>query len=488
MYRSGDFARYRADGILEYVGRRDLQVKVRGHRVELGEIESALARHPAVRAVAVLAREDAPGARKLVAHVETDGGPATASDLRQFARERLPPHMVPAAIQLEVSLPRTPAGKVDRRALLGAPVPAAQASVSRVAPRDEVETLLASIWQEVLGVPAPGVHDDYFELGGHSLLAVRLFSRIAEEFDRHLPLGTIFHAPTIERLAALLRERPRPDPASSLVVIHAGGTLPPFFCVPGVGGNIVGYADLARLLGPDQPVFGLQARGLDGTAEPLTRVEDMAAHYVGEIRALFPRGPYLLGGASFGGRVAFEMARQLDAMGCQVSLVALFDAFAPGIGAPSLRLRSRGYAARLAYHLRNLVFATSRREYILRKGRTLRRRLRSRLWQMLHETYRKRSKPLPRILQDVREAGYLANRRYRPGPYRGRVVLFRAEVRSAADAASADMGWSRLAQGGVEIREVPGDHVDMLLMPQVASLAQQLADSIARSVSAEEPK
>jgi amino acid adenylation domain-containing protein len=484
MYRSGDFARYRSDGNLEYVGRRDLQVKLRGHRVELAEIESALSRHASVRGAAVVVREDPPGARKLVAYVEAGGASATASDLRNFLKERLPPHMIPAVIHVEGRLPRTDAGKVDRRALAAAPSPGLDPSPAGVPPRDEVERRLAAIWQEVLAVAEPGIHDDYFDLGGHSLLAVRLFSRIADVFGRQLPLGTIFQAPTIARLAELLRKVETPNAGSSIVVIQAGGSLPPFFCVPGVGGNVVGYSDLARHLGPDQPVYGLQAPGLDGIGEPLSRVEDMASLYVREIRACLPEGPFLLGGASFGGRVAFEMARQLESMGSQVHLVALFDAFAPGIEGPSLRARSRGYAARIAYHGRNVLFGARRRDYVVRKSRTILRRLKSRLWQAVHASYQRRSKPLPRILQDVREAGYLANRRYRAQPYGGRVVLFRAGVRSAADALSADMGWSRFAKGGVEIREVPGDHVDMLLKPQVVSLAQQLRECLARAAPA----
>ena len=218
----------------------------------------------------------------------------------------------------------------------------------------------------------------------------------------------------------------------------------------------------------------------------------MAAHYITEIKAVLPNGPFLLGGASFGGSVAFEMARQLDLTDDPVALVALFDAFAPvqGGSAPLIsvmRRRWKGWGMRLAYHGRNLLLGSGRVNYIRSKSRTLRRRIRSRIWQMRYDSYRSHSKPLPRAFLDVREASYLANREYVPGPYRGKVTLFRAAVRAVADSAGPDMGWERLALGGVEIREVPGDHVNMLVPPQVGLFAEQLRQCIDRATGAEIP-
>ncbi|MEO8429874.1 MAG: amino acid adenylation domain-containing protein [Acidobacteriota bacterium] len=405
--------------------------------------------------------------------------------LRDHLQRTLPGYMVPSTIEILDAIPRTGSGKVDYAAL---PKPTGLQSTTavRMGPRDDVEIRLAAIWEEVLGTPGIGISDDYFDLGGHSLLAARLFAQIGEAFDRYLPLATIFEAPTIERLARKLRDPGEVMAGSSLVLIQRGSPRrPPFFCVPGVGGNIVGYADLARQLGPDQTVYGLQAPGLDGKQAPLTRVEDMAAYYVEEIRRVAPEGPYLLGGASFGGGVAFEMARQLDAAGQPVGLVALFDAFAPESSSSWHAMVPgpfRSYATRISYHAKNLLFGSDRSLYVVRKSRTLKRRVRSGIWRMIYKSYRVRSKPLPLVLQDVREAGYLAHREYVPGVYRGRVTLFRAGVRSAADAPTADMGWSRFAEGGVEIRDVPGDHVDMLLRPQVELLAVQLRECIGRAI------
>jgi len=390
------------------------------------------------------------------------------------------------------SLPLPPSDPVDRLELPGVEEAAAPSAGSFIAPRDALELQLAKIWEEALRVAPIGVRDNFFELGGHSLLAVRLFAEMEKAFGRSLPLATLFQAPTIEQLAARLREEGWEAPWSSLVVIQGGKDRPPFFCVPGVGGNILGFYDLARELGPDQPVYGLQAQGLDGKREPLTRIEDMAAHYIKEIKAVLPEGPILLGGACFGGSVAFEMGRQLELKGHSVALLALFDAPARGGGVSSpwlsvARRRLKSYRVRFAYHGKNLLFGSERSKYIRAKSRTLRRRIRSRIWQMIYNAYRGRSKPLPRVLQDVREAGYLANKEYFPQPYGGKVTLFRAKVRSIVDSRRLDMGWGRLAVGGVEIREVPGDHVDMLMPPQVGLLAEQLRDCIDKAIRVPSP-
>ncbi|MGH9365947.1 MAG: thioesterase domain-containing protein, partial [Thermoanaerobaculia bacterium] len=233
--------------------------------------------------------------------------------------------------------------------------------------------------------------------------------------------------------------------------------------------------------------------GLDGKREPLTRVEEMAACYIKEIRAVLPEGPFLLGGASFGGRVAFEMARQLHAIGQKVALVALLDAFAPGSpgSLPKLtvmRRRLTSYRARAAFHLRNLLLGPERRKYIWKKSRTLLRRIRNRLWQAMYKSYERMARPLPQVLQNVGEAGYLASRRYRPKTYPGQVTLFRAGVRSIGEGTNNEMGWAKLALGGVVIREVAGDHVNMLVEPHVRTLAEQLRDCIDRATEAEAAK
>ncbi|HET7451575.1 MAG TPA: amino acid adenylation domain-containing protein, partial [Thermoanaerobaculia bacterium] len=387
MFRTGDRAFWREDGRVAFLGRLDAQVKVRGFRVEPAEVERALEEHPDVRQAVVEAPCDAAGERTLVAWlVPREGREIAVEEIRRWALARLPRYLSPSLIVPVASLPLTPQGKVDRRAL---PAPKADPGEARVSAQDGIELALVRIWEDVLGVRPVSVRDNFFTLGGHSLLAVRMFARVENALGRRLPLATLFQAPTIEQLASAIREEGWSAPWSSLVVIQGGGARPPFFCVPGVGGNVVGFYTLARHLGVDQPVYGLQARGLDGIAEPDTTVEEMAGRYLEQMRAVVPRGPYFLGGASFGGKVAYEMARRLSDEGESVALLALFDTFAPGSRgpAPFASVLRRGLArlfARVDYHLDNLLLQKERGEYIRKKARTVRRRIRSRLWQVAY--------------------------------------------------------------------------------------------------------
>jgi len=284
LYRTGDLVRYRANGEIEFIGRMDTQVKVRGFRIELGEIESALAEHPTVREAVVVARKDN-GDKHLAAYlVPAAGVTLSIEDLREFLRGKLPDHMVPSVFVVLESLPLSPTGKVDRGAL--PPSNGARpATTKRFAPpADELELKLTKIWERVLGIRSISVNDNFFELGGHSLLAVRLFAQIEKSFGRNLPLATLFQAPTVKQLARVLREEGWPAPWSSLVMIQGGSNRTPFFCVHAAGGNVLEYHDLARLLGPDQTVYGLQAKGLDGREEPHTNIKEMAVHYLKEMR------------------------------------------------------------------------------------------------------------------------------------------------------------------------------------------------------------
>ena len=317
LYRTGDLARYRPDGNIEFLGRGDDQVKIRGFRIELGEIEAVLGRHPAVRAAAVLAREDAPGEKRLVAYVAAD---ATPDALRRFLKEFLPDHMVPAAFVPLDALPLQANGKIDRQALPSPDRIRPASDKAFVAPRDDLERQLAHIWEEVLGVRPVGITDNFFELGGHSLSAVRLFAMVEKQLGKKLSLTSIFQGATIEHLAELIRLKATPGPRSSVVPLQPGGSKLPLFLVHPAGGHVFPYLRLAQLLGADQPCYGLQARGLEDGQEPHARIEDMAAYYIEALRTVQPTGPYLLGGWSMGGVVAFEMAQQLHAQGQQVAL------------------------------------------------------------------------------------------------------------------------------------------------------------------------
>jgi amino acid adenylation domain-containing protein len=335
MYRTGDLVRWRLDANLEFVGRTDQQVKVRGFRIELGEVEAALARHPDVGRAVVLARADQPGLTRLVGYaVPAAGQQLNPAELRGFLADRLPEYMVPAAIVPLAEYPLTPSGKLDRGRL---PAPDLAALVSARAPRSPREETLCGLFAEVLGLARVGIDDSFFELGGHSLLAARLISRIRSELGVELGIRSMFEAPTVARLAARLGTEADHDPLETLLPLRSEGTGPALFCVhPGAGIGWV-YSGLLRHLGPQHRLYGLQARGLTRPAGQPSTVEEMAADYVAQVRAVQPKGPYHLLGWSFGGVVAHAMARQLQAAGDGVALLCMLDAYPVG---PDHRTRS----------------------------------------------------------------------------------------------------------------------------------------------------
>jgi amino acid adenylation domain-containing protein len=329
LYKTGDLVRFLPDGNLELLGRIDNQVKLRGFRIELGEIEAVLSQYPTVAQTAAIVREDVPGDRRLVAYLVGAESEASVNDLRQFLKDRLPEYMVPAAFVFLDALPLTPNGKVDRRALPAPDLNSLSGDTNFAPPRDVVEQQLVEIWSEVLNIYPVGVKGNFFSLGGHSLLAVQLMSKIEQQFGIILPLAALFQNPTIEQLAVTLRQPIDELQWSLLIPIKSSGSKPPFFCVPGAGGNPLYLYNLAHHLDRDRPFYALQSVGLDGQSEPHTCIEDMAADYIQSIQSLQPQGPYLLGGHSFGGQVAFEMALQLQKIGQEVSLLAFLDSGAP---------------------------------------------------------------------------------------------------------------------------------------------------------------
>src|SRR5450755_1972849 len=327
MYRTGDLARYRQDGNVEFLGRIDHQVKIRGFRIELGEIEAVLEQHPGVNHAVVVAREDTPGDKRLVAYfVPATPDALTSAELRSHAGKQLTDYMTPTAFVQMAKLPVTPNGKVDRKALPAPTVIDFEAQTEYVAPRDATERKLVQLWEEVLGVSPISVTASFFDLGGRSVLAARLFTKILRAFGKELPLSTLFRSPTVEQLAKELQPTAQAFEYPTLVTIQEHGSKPPFFCVHGGAGSTLFLHRLSRELGDDQPFYGIEPEGLDGKRFQRRTIEEMAAHYVREMRKVQPTGPYYIGGYCFGGLVAFEMAQQLRQKGEQTGVVALFSA------------------------------------------------------------------------------------------------------------------------------------------------------------------
>jgi thioesterase domain-containing protein/acyl carrier protein len=394
--------------------------------------------------------------------------------------------MLPTPIVVVDSLPLTPGGKVARRALPIPERPAPTIDAELVEPSDGLELQVARVWEELLGVQGVGVRDNFFELGGHSLLAIQLFSRLEERLGQKLPVATLFRAPTVEQLASVIREEDPGADWSILVPIQARGSRPPLFCVHGFGGGVLDYGELAGLLGPDQPFFGLQARGRDGLNKPHSRIEEMAEAYIAAVRAMQPHGPYHLGGYCYGGIVAFEMARQLQAKGESTALLAILEGYAPrGSQAwePLWRPRVFGsFLRNLPYWLRDTV---QREGWQKRLWISVRLRARHGQWGEVRDwdvSYAQRAledvvgdtSALPEPVLNVTEAHHQAMKRYEPQVYGGRVTLFRVRASTLRRAHEPEMGWGRLAAGGVDIRLIPGAHYSILNRPYVEGLAAEL--------------
>jgi amino acid adenylation domain-containing protein len=463
LYRTGDLGRLRPDNSLEFVGRKDFQIKIRGFRIEPGEVEGVLNQHPAVRETTVVAREDVPGNKRLVAYIVPKQPQAPSlAELRTFLQQSLPDYMVPSAFMMLEALPLTPNGKIDHRAL-PAPEPVRSGLVSAfVAPQDLLELRLTKIWEEVLDVQPVGVRDNFFELGGHSLLAVRLFAQIEEILGRNLPVGLIFQAPTVEQQAGILRREGWSPPETSLVPIRTGGPQRPLFFVPPAGNTVVGFADLIRNLGPDQPCYGLQPPPPNGRQAPFNRVEDLAAHFIKDVRTIQPEGPYLLGGQCFGGQVVFEMAQQLQTQGQETALLVLFDTPYPN---PTL-------SSKIRWHLEVLGQLESKEKlnYVLLK-------VKRRLAKIIGRVYLKTGRPLPAQVQELATEASVrqASNSYQPQPYQGQITLFRAGGEGLGDGSqNLERGWGEVAAAGVEVHLVPGTHSEIMREPHVQVLAEQL--------------
>ncbi|MCP3140924.1 non-ribosomal peptide synthase/polyketide synthase [Pyxidicoccus xibeiensis] len=461
LYRTGDAARWLPGGELEFLGRVDAQVKLRGLRIELGEVESALASAPGVGHAAAVLRREADGDTRLAGYVvPAPGGTVDVAAVRDWLKARLPGFMVPSALGVLEALPLTPNGKVDTRAL---PAPDALAgdATPYVAPRDALEATLATAFEELLGISPVGAEHDFFALGGHSLLAMRLIARIQERTGRTLSPRVLFEAPTVAGLATRLREGSAAW--TPVVPLQPAGSRPPLFCVHPIGGAVFAYQELARCLGPEQPVYGLEAPGLGPDNAPLDSIEALAALYVRAVREQQPTGPYHLAGWSFGAVVAVELARQLQALGAQVSSLLLIE--------PTPAPDGQGQQAALAPRIFAMdVVQTLGLDVAVPETLTTPEQLDAFLASLGGQA--------PASLRrhyDVLESHLRALDGWSVRPYEGAALVLRA---SDTEDAGGDRGWSQWLR--CEVASVPGDHYSLLKPPHVEALAAALAPHLTR--------
>jgi amino acid adenylation domain-containing protein len=454
LYRTGDLGRWRSDGDLELLGRNDFQVKVRGFRIEPGEIEARLAQCRGVLQAVVVAREDDQGNQRLVAYLTAQPAVVpSATQLRSELSAALPPYMLPSAFVMLESFPVTPNGELDRSAL-----PALDhglvASAEYEAPQGEVEVALARIWQRLLGLARIGRHDDFFALGGHSMLVLKVVSAIQSECARSIPMGWMFQAPTVALLAALMQRQQAPQGWKHLAVMKPGGTRKPLFCLNGFNGDVDDYLNVARFLDASIPIYGLEARSAGNDQAFYQEHERRFESYQQEMRAVQPQGPYRLCGFSFAGAEAFDLARRLEDAGEEVVLI-LIDAYRP-----SKWLRMLSWGPRFISMLRGRATIA-----------TARRKLRAFWTYELHHWVTGKDKDLRHAL--FRHA---SQRTYRP--FAGHVVLIKGNrIEEWAYQLQLDgfNGWKKYVTGRFDVIHIEAGHAALMKEPLVKTVAQHLS-------------
>jgi thioesterase domain-containing protein/acyl carrier protein len=457
LYRTGDQVRYHSDGSLEFLGRLDQQVKIRGYRIELGEIELAISQHPAVQDCVVTTQTTKLGEKRLAAFVVPAAGQtARSEELKQFLKEKIPEYMVPSFIGIVEQLALTENGKIDRDALPNIEELSSEHNVF-VAPRTEVERKLAAAWIKVLGLEQVGLRDNFFDLGGYSLLAVKLINEIEKDLGQKIPLMTLFQTATIAGLARVLSDGNKQQAWPTLVKIQQGNSKKPLVCVSAPNVNALGYVSLARALGAEQTAFGLQAQHPEDAESEHSQfvVENVATEYLQALQAEQPHGPYQLIGMCRGAHIAYEMACRLQEQGETVSLLGVLDTF--------VMENTYNYFWYLEHYARRLRF-------------WLRLPARRKI-SVIDSHWRK-------VVFNRHSPESVLHRVYFPGPdfepktYAGRILVLRVIKQPRNRISSKDLGWSRLARGGVDVRTISGTHESLLREPHVRVLASELSEFI----------
>ncbi|MEB0260688.1 MULTISPECIES: amino acid adenylation domain-containing protein [unclassified Mucilaginibacter] len=483
MYRTGDLGKIISDGEIQCLGRIDHQVKIRGYRIELEEIEHALGKQPCVKQAVVIAREDLPGDPRLAAYIvlAAEGGETLdfKSLTEQWQREllaALPEYMVPDDFVEMETMPSTPNGKIDRKALPKPDYRHINRTEAYFAPRTTNEKLVVDIWEELMGLTKISIFDNFFELGGRSLVAVRIMARLEQETGKRLPLATLFEHATVEKLAARLEINAAAITWDSLVPIKPKGSKMPLYIVHGAGLNVLLFNALASHMDTEQPIFGLQAKGINGIDEPLDVMEDIARNYVNEIINRDAAGPYALAGYSLGGIIAYEMARQLIDMGKDVKMLAMFDASTDYTKKdPELHRKVVGtlwHVLKQVAYTAVLFVGDPKRTIEYKSGEIKKRAL---------KVYNKLFKTAPAIKtnfaiygNEIDEKSDSALRNYKLMPINVGIELFRAKKKTFYMEDFKYLGWKPYALKGINVHDIPGEHNSIFAPPNDKEFAEVL--------------
>jgi acyl carrier protein len=488
LYRTGDLTRFYPDGRIEFMGRLDLQVKIRGYRIELEEIEKMLSQHEDIKEVTTLAWENEDGDKRLVAYyIPLDGKSPKASALREFIQEHLPDYMCPSFFVEMPTFPRTPNGKVDRKAFPKPDSSGSDIEPNYVPPQRELELQLAAIWRSVLKTQRVGIDDDFFELGGHSLLAAHLFAQIERKLGVNIPLAILFRAPTIRKLAEHIEQKTWRSIWSSLVPIQPHGARPPLFLIHGAEGNVLLYRNLARKLGNAQPVYGLQSAGVDGTEQVEHDFGSMAAKYIEEIKSVQSTGPYYLGGYCLGGTIALEMAQRLKKAGESVALLAMIETYNVGTQSHfSFPVRMIHKLQNICYQIGNVILSLSDGsiEFFTEKLQVelSRCKVQFKIWLGSIGNHLNLERGHRYNQLKIRDLNHDAQMEYSPKLYEGEIVLFKPRTHFLG-LTDRHFGWGKVARDGVQVVEMTNYPRGGLNEPFVDALARVLMARIDKSLN-----
>jgi amino acid adenylation domain-containing protein len=498
VYFTGDMARYRQDGCIEFLGRRDHQVKVRGVRIELGEVESVFAMHPGIQRAVAAIHVDPAGSKQLVTYVQPKvGAGLRVGDLHEFGRARLLPAMVPSHFIVIDQLPLTANGKVDRPSLPAPDFARSRDEAGYLAPRNNTESKLAAIWSRLLQLDRVGVNDNFFDIGGHSLLGIQVFAEIEREFGAAPPLASLFQFPTVAGLAQIIDDGVAHYSQDCLVKLHSNGDGVPLVVFHNAAGEVAELRALVDRLGSDRPIFGVQAPWRRGEPLLFDGIPDRVSHYIDEICAQTPAGPLVMLGYCHGGKLAYEAACQLQERGRDVPLVVLIDSRAQGPGqlqsSSSLREQLLVDLPRAVHFVRNWLH-----EEYYPADRELRRAYKRKFFSNLQRLRRNApdridfselvfelafqlseySPRLRKLYYRLASNNLKSARQFDAKKFAGEMLLVRPERKEHFGREPLDVGWGDLVQGPVKIIRTPAHHAFMVREQHVDKIVGPIANAL----------